>query len=200
MAGAWHAAFLRLCTLERRIEVDELLQSFELPLQANEKEMDGEREWRLAHAQLKNLMVSVWADGTPMCNRSFQAHTFSFMCASPARHRATCLGSGGPKLRSGCRQLRSSDLRGVGRGQESSPTAAALDIDPQGRLALRARPCASRSPRGHADIEHADCRARDACARAGSMDQRGLALAATLPGHPLVRQRALQVPILHGGA
>ena len=95
MAGAWNAAFCRLCTLERRIEVDELLQSFELPLQANEKEMDGEREWRLAHAQLKNLMVSVWADGTPMCNRSFQAHTFSFMCASPARHRATCLGSGG---------------------------------------------------------------------------------------------------------
>ena len=96
-------------------------------------------------------------------------------------------------------QIRRSDLRGVGRGQESCPTAATLDLDPQGGLAPRAPPCASRSLRRHADTQHADDRAGDARACAGSMDQRGLTFAATLLGHPFVRQRSLQVPALRGG-
>jgi hypothetical protein len=90
-AGVWKAAFQRLCTLERRVEVDELLHSFGLPLQIREGvvESDPDRERRLARALLSNLQLSVWADGTPICNRSFQAHTFSFMCAlatMPPRH------------------------------------------------------------------------------------------------------------------
>jgi hypothetical protein len=93
-AGEWKAAFQRLCTLERRVEVDELLHSFNLPLQARESdvESDEDRERRLARAMLSHLQIGVWADGSPICNRSFQAHTFSFMCASPPCHRATCLG------------------------------------------------------------------------------------------------------------
>ena len=103
-AGVWKAAFQRLCTLERRVEVDELLHSFGLPLQIREGvvESDPDRERRLARALLSNLQLSVWADGTPICNRSFQAHTFSFMCAlatMPPRH--LCLGSGGAGARAG---------------------------------------------------------------------------------------------------
>ena len=78
-------AYQRLCSLERRVEVDELLTSFNLPLTVKALESDEERERRLAHAMLENLKIGIWADGTPICNRPFQAHTWDFMCASCTR-------------------------------------------------------------------------------------------------------------------
>ena len=80
------AAFQRLCTLERRVELDEILTSFNLPLQDTTQhesglETDYAREGRAAHAMLDNVQIGVWTDGSPVCNRPFQAHTLSFMCA-----------------------------------------------------------------------------------------------------------------------
>ena len=80
--ASWMCLYSRLCVLERRVEVDGLLTSFGLPLQVERLENDDAREKRLASAMLSNLQMCVWADGTPICNRPFQAHTCSLMCAS----------------------------------------------------------------------------------------------------------------------
>ena len=70
---------LRLAALERRVEVDELLASFGAPLQTVLNESDRSREERLLKLQMSAIEIVAWLDGSPICNRAFQAHTYNFM-------------------------------------------------------------------------------------------------------------------------
>ena len=78
-----HDQQVGLALLLRREEVSELLEALGQPVwEDGEKDAPYDqwspREDRLAAAQMRRFNISVWFDGSPVLNRSFQAHTYHF--------------------------------------------------------------------------------------------------------------------------
>ena len=98
--GETEAELIRLCILERRVEVDRLLDAFGEPQWSDDEvstrgeqvvgndvlatgwfAADSMREARLRRAQYAAMEICGWLDGSQIINRTFQAHTFNFKCA-----------------------------------------------------------------------------------------------------------------------